>query len=122
MKEVIQIGSQQIVSSEEELKHLLENHKRASGTSYTVWSDDSHKKQKVTPRCLWKVEDYSEHVPLSVKRRVIYACQHGKNYKKTTTTDDLHTEHDYRRRKRFHIQNSKKVDCPAKLCPICRKI
>ncbi|XP_055073934.2 uncharacterized protein [Misgurnus anguillicaudatus] len=103
-----------IVSSEEELKHLLENHKRASGTSYTVWSDDSHKKQKVTPRCLWKVEDYSEHVPLSVKRRVIYACQHGKNYK-TTTTDDLHTEHDYRRRKRFHIQNSKKVDCPAKL-------
>nr|XP_055035793.1 uncharacterized protein LOC129423513 isoform X2 [Misgurnus anguillicaudatus] len=111
-----------IVSSEEELKHLLENHKRASGTSYTVWSDDSHKKQKVTPRCLWKVEDYSEHVPLSVKRRVIYACQHGKNYKKTTTTDDLHTEHDYRRRKRFHIQNSKKVDCPAKLCPICRKI
>ncbi len=43
----------------------------------------------MTPRCLWRVEDYSEHVPLSVKRRVIYACQHGKNYKKTPTTDDL---------------------------------
>ncbi|XP_026997303.1 uncharacterized protein LOC113639573 isoform X2 [Tachysurus fulvidraco] len=104
-----------IVSTEEELKQLLESHKRASGTSYTIWSDDSHKKQKVTPRCLWKVEDYSEHVPLSVKRRVIYACTHGKNYKKTTTTDDLHTEHEYTRRKRFHNQNSKKVDCPAKL-------
>lgn len=35
------------------------------------------------------MEDYSEHVPLSVKRRVIYACQHGNNYKKTPTTDDL---------------------------------
>lgn len=106
-----------IVSSVEELRHLtlLESHKRASGTSYTVWSDDSNKKQKVTPQCLWRVEDYSEHVPLSVKRRVIYACQHGKNYKKTPTTDDLHTEHEYTRRKRFHIQNSKKVDCPAKL-------
>ncbi|XP_060748268.1 uncharacterized protein LOC132860949 isoform X2 [Tachysurus vachellii] len=104
-----------IVSTEEELKHLLESHKRASGTSYTIWSDDSHKKQKVTPRCLWKVEDYSEHVPLSVKRRVIYACTHGKNYKKTTITDDLHIEHEYTRRKRFHNQNSKKVDCPAKL-------
>ncbi|KAK2848175.1 hypothetical protein Q7C36_009857 [Tachysurus vachellii] len=72
-------------------------------------SDDSHKKQKVTPQCLWKVEDYSEHVALSVKSRVIYACQHGKNYKKTTTTDDLHTEHEYTRRKRFH------VECPAKV-------
>ncbi|KAF4118234.1 hypothetical protein G5714_000285 [Onychostoma macrolepis] len=45
--------------------------------------------KKLTPRCLWRVEDYSEHVPLSVKRRVIYACQHGKNYMKTPTTDDL---------------------------------
>ncbi|RXN31346.1 sentrin-specific protease 2-like protein [Labeo rohita] len=27
----------------------------------------------------------------------------------------MHTEHEYTRRKRFHIQNSKKVDCPAKL-------
>ncbi|RXN04224.1 methyltransferase 25 [Labeo rohita] len=34
---------------------------------------------------------------------------------KTLITELEHTEHEYTRRKRFHIQNSKKVDCPAKL-------
>lgn len=99
------------VKSEEELGSLLENHKRATYTSFNTWSE--HKKDKFKRRLLWQVEDYADDVPVCVEKRAILACQHGKASKRPTA-EEQPSEHVYSK-KRLYVQRGKKVDCPAKL-------
>ncbi|XP_029574814.1 uncharacterized protein LOC115165676 isoform X3 [Salmo trutta] len=100
------------VKSEEELGSLLENHKRATYTSFNTWSE--HKKDKIKRRLLWQVEDYADDVPVCVEKRAILACQHGKASKRPSTAEEQPSEHVYSK-KRLYVQRGKKVDCPAKL-------
>ncbi|XP_041701716.1 uncharacterized protein LOC121538043 isoform X2 [Coregonus clupeaformis] len=100
------------VKSEEELGSLLENHKRATYTSFNTWSE--HKKDQIKRRLLWQVEDYADDVPVCVEKRAILACQHGKASKRHSTAEEQPSEHVYSK-KRLYVQRGKKVDCPAKL-------
>ncbi|XP_029983158.1 uncharacterized protein LOC115414097 [Sphaeramia orbicularis] len=101
-----------IVNSEEELTTLLENHKRATLTSFNKWSVKFKDAGKL--RLLWQVEDYSEDTPLCVTKRVIRDCQHGKASRAHTAKQVHSLEHVYTKKK-LHIQKRKKVDCPAKM-------
>ncbi|KAG9276104.1 uncharacterized protein LOC111196589 [Astyanax mexicanus] len=105
------------VSTEQELETVLECHKRATMTSFNIWSNDRKKKEKSPHRILWQVEDFSNNVPLIVTNRLIYSCQHGKG-RNRKTSEELCTgeEHAYTgKRKRLQIQTTKKKNCPAKL-------
>ncbi|XP_049330199.1 uncharacterized protein LOC111189631 isoform X1 [Astyanax mexicanus] len=105
------------VSTEQELETVLECHKRATMTSFNIWSNDREKKEKSPHRILWQVEDFSNNVPLIVTNRLIYSCQHGKG-RNRKTSEELCTgeEHAYTgKRKRLQIQTTKKKNCPAEL-------
>ncbi|XP_042365896.1 calcium-responsive transcription factor-like [Plectropomus leopardus] len=102
-----------IVNSEEELENLLENHKRATLTSFNTWSRGLKDSSKL--RTLWQVEDYSDDTPLCVTKRVILTCQHGKAPSKKTSTAKDHSLEYANTKKRSRVQRVKKLDCPAKL-------
>ncbi|CAL8268957.1 unnamed protein product [Boreogadus saida] len=72
-----------------------------------------HIKDGTKERHLWQVEDFNEDTPLCVKKRIVLACQHGKARQKKEK-EKRSAEHVYTK-KRFHVQNGKKLDCPAKL-------
>ncbi|KAK7940193.1 hypothetical protein WMY93_003519 [Mugilogobius chulae] len=99
-----------IINNENELTSLLESHSRATFTSYIKWSDHIRETSK-NGRQLWQVDDYSEDVPLCVRRRIIMVCQHGKAYiKKAKECGDVENN-----KKQVRKKSSKKLDCPAKL-------
>ncbi|XP_041819828.1 uncharacterized protein LOC121625691 isoform X2 [Chelmon rostratus] len=100
-----------IVNSEGELGTLLENHKRATRTSFNKWSDTVKDSSKL--RHLWQVEDYSEDTPLCVTKRVILTCHHGKApCRRPSTAKEPSLEHACKKKR---IRKGKKLDCPAKL-------
>lgn len=68
------------VSSESELQSVLECYSRVTLTSFVKWSDDKAriKKRGSKRRLLWKFEDYSNDVPLTIQNRQILSCQFGK--------------------------------------------
>ncbi|CAL8273855.1 unnamed protein product [Gadus morhua 'NCC'] len=72
-----------------------------------------HIKDGTKERHPWQVEDFNEENPLCVKKRMVLACQHGKarqkKYKENHSAEHVYTK------KPFHVQNGKKLDCPAKL-------
>ncbi|XP_071821469.1 uncharacterized protein [Apostichopus japonicus] len=107
------------VSSQEELEDVLDCHSRQYLTSFVTWSDDINKqvKDKKKRRLLWKSEGFAGNVPISINRRKIYMCQYGKAYKcsRTATQKVQHGHHDYLRKKRFLVQNTKKMNCQAKI-------
>ncbi|KAM3602945.1 uncharacterized protein V6R79_013745 [Siganus canaliculatus] len=102
-----------IVDSEEELKNLLENHKRATLTSFLKWSEKSKNSSKL--RFLWQVEDYSEETPLCVTRREILTCRHGKASCRRPSAARENSLEQTCTKKRIRAQKVKKLDCPAKL-------
>ncbi|KAL5013807.1 hypothetical protein ScPMuIL_008077 [Solemya velum] len=85
-----------------------------------VSSDDVKKKSKTERRLLWNHEGVSGfNCPFSVDRSVVYTCQYGKPRKQSQSKKKRktggNTDHQYLRKRRFLIQNTKKVDCEAKL-------
>lgn len=58
-------------------------------------SDDKKKKStsKKRQRLLWKIEDFSENVPLTVNNRVILSCKYGKAYKRKQKPDTVSHNH-----------------------------
>ncbi|CAL9693534.1 unnamed protein product [Knipowitschia caucasica] len=100
-----------IISNETELALLLETHSKATYTSYLKWSDHVSKTSNL--RQFWHLDDYSEDVPLCVRRRIILVCRHGKAYvKKPKQCPDGAQENVKRKPRRI---NSKKMNCPAKV-------
>lgn len=105
------------VSDEKDLGLVLEAHRRSSLCTFVTWSDDIKKKKKSERRLLWKCDGVSGvNCPFVVDRSVVYCCQYGKPRKQSGTKENKHqNDHQYLRKKRFLIQNTKKVDCVAKL-------
>ncbi|KAJ0041764.1 hypothetical protein NL108_007203 [Boleophthalmus pectinirostris] len=100
-----------IINNENELTTLLESHSRATYTSYIKWSDHTRETCN-NGRQFWQVDDYSEDVPLCVRRRIILLCQHGKAYVKKAKEECRDVEQENIKRR---VRSSKKLNCPAKL-------
>lgn len=101
-----------LVNNEEELTTLLESHGRATYTSYITWSDHARETAN-NGRQLWHVEDYSDDVPLCVRRRMILMCQHGRAYQKKPKESSDGEQGNKKRRSR--TKTVMRLDCPAKI-------
>ncbi|XP_062614804.1 uncharacterized protein LOC134276580 [Saccostrea cucullata] len=109
------------VNNDADLNTVLEAHKRSSLCSFVTWSDDKKKKEKKKRRIVWQHEDVNTGdsiCPFTVDRSVVLTCQFGKGRKANAalpTEDSQNSDHVYEKKKRFLIQNSRKVGCDAKL-------